>query len=185
MTDTNSAIGGAETLAPASAVLAQTPAPAAAPIEVENGPDQLRNAARMLAAARRQKEQAPAQASAPESDAPAEPEYESAEKADNGGESPPVEAEAKDAAVEQLPPVEPPRSWSKEDKELFKGLPRETQERLAERERSRDSDFSRRQQEATERAKALDAERAKVESDRKSTRLNSSHVSESRMPSSA
>src|SRR5262249_26497487 len=47
-------------------------------------------------------------------------------------------------------------------------LPRATQERLAERERSRDSDFSRRQQEATERAKALDAERAKVEQARQS-----------------
>src|SRR5205807_8024258 len=55
-------------------------------------------------------------------------------------------------------PIEPPRSWTKEDKELFTGLPRATQERLAERERSREGDFLRRQNEA----------------DRKSTRLNSS-----------
>jgi hypothetical protein len=77
-------------------------------------------------------------------------------------ESPPRETESADQEPE-APPIEPPRSWSKEDKELFRGLPRATQERLAERERSRDSDFSRRQQEATERAKALDAERGKVE----------------------
>src|SRR5207245_11444009 len=73
---------------------------------------------------------------------------------------------AADAAAEaesELPSIEPPRSWTKEDKELFKSLPRATQERLAERERSRDSDFRRRQQEATERAKALEAERSGVE----------------------
>ena len=39
---------------------------------------------------------------------------------------------------EELPPIEPPRSWTKEDKELFTSLPRETQERIAERERSRE-----------------------------------------------
>ena len=59
--------------------------------------------------------------------------------------------------------IEPPRSWTKEDKELFASLPRETQERLAERERSRDSDLSQRQQKATEHAKALEAERRQAE----------------------
>ncbi len=89
-------------------------------------------------------------------------------------QQPPGETESADRASfetgasrppqdEEVPPIEPLRSWSKEDKELFKGLPRETQERLADRERSRDSDFSRRQQEATEKAKALEAERSKVE----------------------
>src|SRR5262249_2519426 len=42
------------------------------------------------------------------------------------------------------PPIEPPRSWTKDDKELFKDLPRETQERLVERERLREGDFLRR-----------------------------------------
>jgi hypothetical protein len=55
------------------------------------------------------------------------------------------------------PPIEPPRSWTKEDKELFKGLPRETQQRLADRERSRESDFLRRQNEAAEKLKSLGA----------------------------
>jgi hypothetical protein len=54
-----------------------------------------------------------------------------------------------------LPPIEPPRSWTKEDKELFTSLPRETQERLAERERSRESDFLRRQNEAADKLKGL------------------------------
>jgi len=88
---------------------------------------------------------------------------------DAGGESLPGETQSQDAVVDpriksgEQPPIEPPRSWSKEDKELFKALPRETQERLADRERSRDSDFSRRQQEATERAEALEAERSLAE----------------------
>ena len=85
---------------------------------------------------------------------------------DNGGESPPVETESQDAAVETQPPVDPPRSWSKEDKELFKALPRETQERLAERERSRDTDFSKRQQAATEQQRALQAEQQRLEAAR-------------------
>src|SRR5262245_33860921 len=54
-----------------------------------------------------------------------------------------------------LPPIEPPRSWTKEDKELFTSLPRETQERIAERERSRESDFLRRQNEAADKLKGL------------------------------
>src|SRR5262245_27246080 len=55
----------------------------------------------------------------------------------------------------ELPPIEPPRSWTKEDKELFTSLPRETQERIAERERSRESDFLRRQNEAADKLKGL------------------------------
>ena len=62
-----------------------------------------------------------------------------------------------------LPPIEPPRSWTKEDKDLFTSLPRATQERIAERERSREGDFNRRQQEAAEKSKALEAERSKAE----------------------
>ena len=56
-----------------------------------------------------------------------------------------------------LPPIEPPRSWTKEDKALFTGLPRETQEQIAERERSRESDFLRRQNEAADKLKGLTA----------------------------
>jgi hypothetical protein len=62
-----------------------------------------------------------------------------------------------------LPPIEPPRSWTKEDKELFTSLPRETQERLAERERSRESDFLRRQNEAADKLKGLTAKEQAVD----------------------
>lgn len=60
-------------------------------------------------------------------------------------------------------PIEPPRSWTKEDKELFTGLPRATQERLAERERSREGDFLRRQNEAADKLKGLTAKEQAVE----------------------
>ena len=69
---------------------------------------------------------------------------------------PPGETERADPAA-PLPPIEPPRSWTKADKELFTSLPRETQERIAERERSREGDFLRRQAEAVEKLKGLSA----------------------------
>ena len=59
--------------------------------------------------------------------------------------------------------IEPPRSWTKEDKELFASLPRATQERLAERERLREGDFLRRQNEAVEKLKGLNAKEQAVE----------------------
>jgi hypothetical protein len=62
-----------------------------------------------------------------------------------------------------LPPIEPPRSWTKEDKELFTSLPRETQERIAERERSRESDFLRRQNDAADKLKGLTAKEQAVD----------------------
>jgi hypothetical protein len=64
------------------------------------------------------------------------------------------------------PSIAPPRSWTKEDKELFKSLPRETQERLAERERSREADFLRRQNEASERLKGLSAQQQEADTAR-------------------
>ncbi len=79
------------------------------------------------------------------------------------GAAPPeeVRGETEGADPAQPPSIEPPRSWTKEDKELWKSLPRETQERLAERDRSRESDFLRRQNEAanklTDKLKGLTA----------------------------
>jgi hypothetical protein len=82
--------------------------------------------------------------------APGSAEADAAAEAEAGGT-----AEAADPT--EPPPIEPPRSWSKEDKELFAGLPRETQMRVAERERARESDFLRRQNEAVEQLKGLAA----------------------------
>jgi hypothetical protein len=70
--------------------------------------------------------------------------------------TPPGETDRADPA-DPLPPIEPPRSWTKADKELFTSLPRETQERIAERERSREGDFLRRQAETVEKLKELGA----------------------------
>jgi hypothetical protein len=80
-------------------------------------------------------------------------------------ESPEIrgETENADPGAQQLPPIEPPRSWTKEDKELFTSLPRETQERIVERERSRESDFLRRQNEAADKLKGLTAKEQAVD----------------------
>ncbi len=63
----------------------------------------------------------------------------------------------------EAPPIDPPRSWTKEDKELWKGLPRETQERLADRERSRDREFSTRLNATDAKSKELTAKEAAAE----------------------
>jgi hypothetical protein len=73
------------------------------------------------------------------------------------------ETENADPGAQPPPPIEPPRSWTKEDKELFTSLPRETQERIAERERSRESDFLRRQNEAADKLKGLTAKEQAVD----------------------
>jgi hypothetical protein len=88
-----------------------------------------------------------------------------------GDEAPPGETESADPAAADLrpdaetgpPSIEPPRSWTKADKELFTSLPRETQERIAERERSREGDFLRRQAEAAEKLKGLTAKEQAAE----------------------
>jgi hypothetical protein len=86
------------------------------------------------------------------------------ENQDPGGKTNATDpAEEAAQAAEGLPPIEPPRSWTKEDKELFASLPRATQERLAERERSRESDFLRRQNEAADKLKGLSAKEQAVE----------------------
>ncbi len=71
-------------------------------------------------------------------------------------EQPPGETEGDDPA--ETPPVKPPRSWNATDKEWFAQLPRETQERVAEREAARDTDFRQRQNEAAQARQAAEAE---------------------------
>lgn len=92
---------------------------------------------------------APVEAAAPE---PIPPQEEVA-----APEEVPGETQATEPA-EELPPIEPPRSWTKEEKERFAGYPRELQAYLSEREQQRDRDLRQRQNEAAEREKALKAE---------------------------
>jgi len=78
-------------------------------------------------------------------------------------QDPGAKTEGTDPGAAELSPIEPPWSWTKEDKELFASLPRATRERLAERERSREGDFLRRQNEAAEKLKGLAAKEQAVE----------------------
>lgn len=79
---------------------------------------------------------------------------ESAPPAREEERAPPAQAEATpqtptEAQPEaELPPIEPPRSWTKEAKDRFASLPRDTQEYLLQRETERDRAVSRSQQEA-------------------------------------
>lgn len=88
---------------------------------------------------------------------------EPAEKQPIGEEEP----EAADPEAEELPPIEPPRSWTKDEQERFKSYPRELQAYLSEREQQRDRELRRSQNEAAEHRKAIEAERAHAEQARK------------------
>lgn len=138
-------------------------APPAAP--VNEGPINPRDAGRALALRRveKRKEEQAAQAAAPkEPDAapPHNPELAEA-NADPLEEAPGETPSEADTPVEP-DPIEPPRSWTKDEKERFKSLPRETQEYLAKRETERDREFRRSQNEASEKQKAIEAERDQV-----------------------
>lgn len=119
------------------------------------------DAARLLASMRGQKEQ-PAESA--EQPATADPEL--AEEANASPEE--ATGEEPEASEAETPPIEPPRSWTKEAKERWASLPRDTQEYLAQREEERDRGLNRSQTELAEQRKAIEAERdamAKVKSE--------------------
>jgi hypothetical protein len=125
-------------------------------------------AARAVTAARQRKPQDDAVADSAGADMAAaraaEPEQPSVQaEADAALPETGVRGETNESADPALPSIAPPRSWTKEDKELFTSLPRATQERLAERERSREGDFLRRQNEAAEKLKGLTAKEQAAE----------------------
>jgi hypothetical protein len=74
-----------------------------------------------------------------------------------------VPGETQEVEAEELPPIDPPRSWKAEEKARFRALPRETQEYLAEREQERDRDLNQRQSEAAEKLKGLTAKEQAAE----------------------
>jgi len=102
---------------------------------------------------------------AEEPGAPGEPSVDSRSQsgADAEGKTERADPDADPSSDAELPPIEPPRSWTKDEKERFKSLPRETQEYLAAREQERDRDFRRSQNEAAEARKAIQADRAQLE----------------------
>lgn len=93
----------------------------------------------------------------------AEAESEPVETGEDGAadtDQPPADdaADETDAAAEEQPPIDPPRSWTKADKDAFAALPRETQQRIAERETAREAEFRRSQNEAANQARANQAQ---------------------------
>jgi hypothetical protein len=150
------------------------PAPIAVVTAEGEGNLSVTEAARALTHARKPREQHPSQAgseqraapNAPASELTALPRQEAGQGAGDAASRETEirgETENADPGAQDLPPIEPPRSWTKDDKELFTSLPRETQERIAERERSRESDFLRRQNEAADRLKGLTAKEQAVD----------------------
>jgi hypothetical protein len=135
-----------ETSAPA---VESTPAPAN---------DTPRGLSDMLAEARQSTDDAP-ETAAPETSSA--PEAESAAPLEDPGNT------TEEAEPADLPPIEPPRSWTQAEKERFQSLPRETQEYLHTREQERERDFRNRQNEAAEERKAAKAERESAEKARK------------------
>lgn len=78
-----------------------------------------------------------------------------------------TEAATAEPEATELPPIEPPRSWTKEAKERWQSLPRETQDYLAQREQERDRELRRSQNEAAEQRKLIESERSTAEQARK------------------
>jgi hypothetical protein len=68
--------------------------------------------------------------------------------------------------AEAAAPIEPPQWWTMADQELFTSLPRETQERIAKRERLRERDVVRRQAEVDEQLKGITAREQAAEQSR-------------------
>jgi hypothetical protein len=147
-------------------------APAITPAVTVEGPTNARAAATLLSDWREKQAKAAKEPPAAEPEKREQPrvngrfaaaQQESPTQVEDAGPGDPVPSEAAQDDPVELPSIDPPRSWSKEDKELFASLPRETQERVSERERSRESDFLRRQSEATEKSKALEAKEQAAE----------------------
>jgi len=91
--------------------------------------------------------------------APGEPSVKSEGKTERADPDSDLRADA----GSELPIIEPPRSWTKEEKERFYSLPRETQEYLANREQERDREIRRSQNEAAEARKVTATERDRLE----------------------
>ncbi len=138
-----------------------------APISVHkaggDGPLSVREATNSLVDFRRKRDASQEQPQATEQ-APETPATELADEANAAAasEQPPGETEVQAEPEAELPPIEPPRSWTKDEKERFQSLPRETQEYLANREQERDREIRRSQNESAEQRKILEKEKSTV-----------------------
>lgn len=141
---------------------AVAPAPEAPAAEAPESFSTASEAAAFLArhaAAKRRSSEAPVSGEAP-AEATAEESAPEAEDAAPQLEAPGDETEQAEPAQ---PPIEPPRSWTKEEKEEFATYPREAQEKIARREQERESALRRGQNEAAEKLKGLTAKEQAAE----------------------
>ena len=97
----------------------------------------------------------------------ATPEPKLADEANADPEKAPSEEPEANEPEENLQPIEPPRSWTKEEKEEFQTYPRAAQEKIAAREQARETALRRTQNEAAETRKAAEALQAQAEQARK------------------
>lgn len=134
MTDETTALSGGETIV--------NPLPADAPVAF----DTAESAAKYMLSLKEPAESADR----------ATADNESAPEADTGAEKPPGETQEADPE-EKLPPIERPRSWSKDADDDWNALPRARQEKIAANEQAREADVNRRINEAAEKTKAVDA----------------------------
>jgi hypothetical protein len=140
----------------------QEPAPDATPVVVNNEDKMMgvREAARQLSRWRQEKKQASAPQEPQQAEQADEPvQVDLAPEANTEpAEAPPIgetegESEPQEAAL-----IEPPLSWSAEEKDRFAQLPPEIQQTISNREKERDSEVRRRQNEVAERLRALEPE---------------------------
>lgn len=118
-----------------------------------------------LDAADQKEEQAPATAAAAETpNTEAEPAAEDTPEPETAIEGDDAETEegAEEAEEAELPAIEPPALWSKEDKDAFLELPRHLQERLLARETESNRVVSKKFEEAAALRKAADIEASKL-----------------------
>ena len=141
------------------------PQSAPEPIEPKSGgiQSEIRLAAQRLAQ-RRQEKRAEA-AAAQEATAPAPTESPPAQEgAATPAEQPPSGETQEDGPVPvEEPSINPPRSWTSDDHEAFKALPREVQARLVEIDRTRELEVRKVQNEIAEQRRADEASRAAME----------------------
>jgi hypothetical protein len=85
-----------------------------------------------------------------------------------------AEKSAEAPEPDKAPAIEPPLSWSEEDKAQFRALPAEAQRVIAARQKDMDRGFNQKAQELAEQRKAFDAERKQVAQERQqyAERLN-------------
>jgi hypothetical protein len=96
-------------------------------------------------------------------EATAEPKLEGDDPDNSAPATDPAEKPEGNDPEENLPPIERPRSWSKDADDDWNAIPRARQEKIAANEQARESDIRQRINEAAEKSKAAEARLSEVE----------------------